>query len=75
MSGLGQCIAEMIASKIYNEKEGYGESKVYGVVTSGNIWKFLKLKDNEIYFDLDDYGIKEVQKIIGILSSMVEQKA
>ena len=75
MSGLGQCIAEMIASKLYNEKEGHGENNIYGVVTSGNIWKFLKLKDNEVYIDLDDYGIKEVQKIIGILSYMVEQKA
>jgi hypothetical protein len=75
MSGLGQCIAEMIASKLCNEKEGQDENNIYGVVTSGNIWKFLKLKDNEIYIDLDDYGIKEVQKIIGILSCMVEQKA
>lgn len=75
MSGLGQCIAEMIASKLYNEKEGHATNNIYGVVTSGNIWKFMKLKDNEIYIDLDDYGIKEVQKIIGILSHMVEQKA
>ena len=75
MNGLGQCVAEMIASKLYNEKEGCVENNIYGVVTSGNIWKFLKLKNNEIYIDLDDYGIKEIQKIIGILSSMVEQKA
>jgi len=75
MGGLGQCIAEMIASRLYNETEGHGENNIYGVVTSGNIWKFLKLKNNEIYIDLDDYGIKEVQKIIGILSYMVEQKA
>lgn len=75
MSGLGQCIAEMIASKIYNEKEGSGENKIYGAVTSGSVWKFLKLIDNEVYIDLDDYGIKEINKIMGILSSMVEQRA
>ena len=75
MSGLGQCIAEMIASKIYNEKEGSGENKIYGAVTSGSVWKFLKLIGNEVYIDLDDYGIKEINKIMGILSSMVEQRA
>jgi hypothetical protein len=75
MSGLGQCAAEMIASGIFNEQEGTVLPKVYGSVTSGNIWKFLKLEDNKIYIDLDDYSVKEVSKIIGILCSMIEQNA
>jgi len=75
MGGLGQCAAEMIASRIFNEQEGTILSKIYGVVTSGNIWKFLKLEDNKIYIDLDDYSIKEVSKVVGILCSMIEQKA
>lgn len=75
MSGLGQCAAEMIASRMFNEKEGTTLSKIYGVVTSGNIWKFLKLEDNKIYIDLDDYSIKEVSKVVGILCSMIEQNA
>ena len=75
MSGLGQCSAEMIASRIFNEQEGTTLSKIYGVVTSGNIWKFLKLEDNKIYIDLDDYSIKEVSKVVGILCSMIEQNA
>ena len=75
MSGLGQCSAEMIASRIFNEQEGTTLSKIYGVVTSGNIWKFLKLEDNKIYIDLDDYSIKEVSKVLGILCSMIEQNA
>ncbi len=75
MSGLGQCAAEMIASGIFNEQDGTTLSKIYGVVTSGNIWKFLKLEGNKIYIDLDDYYIKEVSKIIGILCSMIEQNA
>jgi hypothetical protein len=75
MSGLGQCAAEMIASRIFNEQEGTTLSKIYGVVTSGNIWKFLKLEDNKFYIDLDDYSIREVSKIIGILCSMIEQNA
>jgi hypothetical protein len=75
MNGLGQCAAEMIASRIFNEQEGTTLSKIYGVVTSGNIWKFLKLEDNKIHIDLDDYSIKEVSKVVGILCSMIEQNA
>jgi hypothetical protein len=75
MSGLGQCAAEMIATKIFNEQDGTTLSKIYGVVTSGNLWKFLKLEGDKIYIDMDDYSIKEVFKIVGILCSMIEQNA
>ncbi len=75
MNGLGQCAAEMVASKIFNETEGIVLQKIYGVITSGNIWKFLKLENNIVYIDVDDYVIKELPVIIGILCSMIEQKA
>jgi len=75
MGGLGQCIAEMIASKIFNENEGNVGNNIYGIITSGSIWKFLKLVNNEAHVDLDDYGIKEIGKIMGILSAMVNQNA
>jgi len=75
MGGLGQCIVEMIASKIFNENEGNTINNIYGVIVSSSIWKFLKLVNNGVHIDLDDYGIKELGKIMGILSSMVEQRA
>ncbi|MCW5206740.1 hypothetical protein VU08_07400, partial [Desulfobulbus sp. F5] len=75
MSGMGQCMAEMIAAKIFNEKESGTAGNNYGVVTSGNIWKFIKLEGRNVYIDLDDYGIKELTSVLGILSAMVELKA
>ncbi|MGB5687611.1 MAG: hypothetical protein WBM35_17515 [Candidatus Electrothrix sp.] len=75
MSGLGQCIAEMIAAGIFNEREGESIDKSYGVITSGNLWRFLKLEGQDVHIDLDDYGIKELSEILGILSAMVELKA
>lgn len=75
MSGLGQCLAEMIAARIYNENNRAPLAKVYGAVTSGNVWKFMRLEDNSVGIDLDDYGIKEIAKIIGILCAMIEQRA
>lgn len=75
MSGLGQCLAEMIAARIYNQNNGTPLAKIYGAVTSGNVWKFMKLENNSVGIDLDDYCIKEIAKIIGILCAMVEQRA
>ena len=75
VSGLGQCIAEMYASRIYNEKEGHDLSFVYGAVTTGDEWKFIKLIKDTAYIDIDSYYINEIGKIIGILTEMVQQKA
>lgn len=75
MNGLGQCAAEMIAAKIYNDQENANLPKIYGVVTSGSVWKFLKLENNALHIDLDDYSIKEVTQIVGILCAMIEQRA
>jgi len=74
MSGLGQCIAEMVAVQIFNEQEHNTLSNTYGVVTSGMNWKFLKLTEQRVYIDLRDYNIEsEPQKILGILAAMISQ--
>lgn len=75
ISGLGQCIAEMYAARIYNEKEGHALSSVYGAVTTGDEWKFIKLVKDTAYIDIDSYYINEIGQIVGILTEMVQQKA
>jgi len=75
VGGLGQCVAEMIAARIFNEQEQSDISKIYGVVTTGHAWKFLKLQENSVFIDKEDYYIKTPDKIMGILSEMVRQNA
>jgi hypothetical protein len=67
-AGLGQCLAEMIAAQIFNQQEGNQISTIYGSVTTGNIWKFLQLEKTEVYIDLTEYFIGNLEKIMGILS-------
>ncbi|MBD0303574.1 MAG: hypothetical protein ICV85_15810 [Tolypothrix sp. T3-bin4] len=69
MAGLGQCVAEMLAAQIFNEREGNNIPVVYGSVTSGTNWKFLKLEGKVIEIDLSEYYLKDVNKILGILAS------
>ena len=73
VGGLGQCIAEMYAAHLFNEKEGLQLPAVFGAVTTGNAWKFLKLENNTVYVDIQDYYIDNVNKIIGILVEMAKQ--
>ncbi|WP_445637492.1 Type I restriction enzyme R protein N-terminal domain-containing protein [Nostoc sp. DSM 114161] len=69
--GLGQCAAAMLAAQLFNQQEGNQIKKIFGAVTTGEIWKFLKLEANEIFIDLNNYYIKEIDKILGILSQSV----
>lgn len=66
-SGLGQCIATMIAAQLFNQRQGTVIDEIYGAITTGTDWKFLKLCDRTIFIDRSDYFIKEVDKILGIL--------
>lgn len=75
VSGLGQCIAEMYASQIYNEKEGHNLPCFYGAVTTGDEWKFMKLIKDAAYVDMDHYYVTDIEKIVGILTAMVRQTA
>lgn len=67
-AGLGQCAAEMYAAKLFNEREGNQVSRIYGVVTTGEIWKFLTLEGQLVQIDLLEYFLNQVEKILGILA-------
>ncbi|MDM8569368.1 hypothetical protein QUF50_07670 [Thiotrichales bacterium HSG1] len=73
ISGLGQCIAEMIAAEIYNKQDNKSIPCIYGAVTTGHAWKFLKLEKNTVYIDIEDYYIKNPKKIIGIINYMIKR--
>jgi hypothetical protein len=75
VGGIGQCLAEMIAASIFNERESGEATPVYGAVTTGSLWKFLKLDDRTAYIDQREYHIDNLDKIMGILAAMVKRQA
>jgi len=72
VSGLGQCIAEMYAANLYNQQENLTLPCIYGAVTTGDEWKFLKLVDRTAYIDRDSYYISNIERILGILFQMAQ---
>jgi len=74
-AGLGQCVAEMVAAQRFNAEKGNDIPRIYGAITSGIDWLFLKLEDKKLHIDMSAYQIAQCDKILGILTSMVEQKA
>ena len=72
-SGLAQCAAAMIASRIFNEQKGNLINTTYGIVTTGSIWKFLKLND-ALYIDVREYYIDQLGKIMGIILQIISSE-
>jgi hypothetical protein len=70
--GINQCIAEMVAAQLFNQERHNVIETVYGVVTTGNVWKFLRLVGTVVYIDRMEYYIKEVERIVGILVAMIQ---
>ncbi len=71
--GLGQCAAEMVAAQIFNQQAAIEIKTIYGAVTTGSIWQFLKLEGQILTIDLSEYYLKDVNKILGILVSSLCQ--
>ena len=74
-SGLGQCIAEMLAAKIFNEREGNEITTIYGAVTTGDRWKFLKLQGQAVFVETTETLLTNLGKILGILAFGMDNRA
>ena len=73
--GVGQCVAEMVAAQRFNAEAGNDIPCIYGATTSGLDWLFLKLEGQRLSIDMAVYQLVQCDRILGILASMVEQKA
>ena len=70
-TGIGQCVAEMVAMQKFNEAKGKPISVIYGSVSNGTQWRFLKLEDKIVSIDLNDYALPPVDEILGMLVWML----
>ena len=69
--GLGQCVAGMIGAVRFNARGGMPINPIYGCVTTGSVWRFVRLNGAVITLGLREYGISEVDRLLGIFVSIV----
>jgi hypothetical protein len=69
--GTNQCVAEMIAARIFNERRKVNTRCVYGCVTTGDVWRFLILRGSQAVIETTTYDIRDdLERILGILWAM-----
>lgn len=57
--GLEQCIAEM-----YTTVQVFQQEKVYGIITDGEIWEFLRFENSVVAVDARNYYSQSVADIV-----------
>ena len=71
-AGLGQCIASIVAAQLFNQEQGIENSPIIGAVTTGDIWRFMELQGQTVRLDLSNVYLNQIDQILGILSSAID---
>ena len=71
--GIPQCIAEMLAASLFNERHEQPGRVVYGAVTTGSDWRFLRMSGREVEIEREEYYLREVERIVGVMVEMLSK--
>ena len=61
----------MLAAQRFKAGRGLELAHLYGVVTTGSAWKFLRLSGSNVVVDEIEYHIDRPEVILGILVTMI----
>lgn len=71
--GIPQCAAQMVGAKKYNEKRGNRPAAtMYGCVTTGDDWIFMRLTDT-IEIDDEKYYLSDLTTLMGIFQRILDE--
>ena len=69
---VNQAAAQMIGIRVFNEKRNYPKTIIYGSVTDGTTWRFLKLDNDNFYVDTNKFTTDNLPLLLGVLQEIVD---
>jgi hypothetical protein len=75
VDGLGQCLAELYAAALFNERKNRPLPRLFGMSTNGFEWIFgtYEVESRTFYHDSERYALQNLPRILGILSYMRDE--
>jgi len=70
-SGIAQCVAQLIGARMFNEHTGQHISALYGCVTTGEVWQFLRLEGAVVAIDRQRLYLDNLAGILGIFQAII----
>ena len=74
-AGVGQCAASMVGAQRFNAQKGKSIRTIYGCISSGTAWRFLKLEDSTLTIDFTDYALPPIDTVLGMLVWLASQNS
>ena len=71
--GFAQCGAEMYAARLFNKSMGEPYETIYGAVSNGFEWIFLKLEGDTLFIDTVRYYLGDLTLLLRVLQHIVDQ--
>jgi hypothetical protein len=72
LDAVPQCAAEMYAAQLFNQQQGNSIETIYGIVTTGYDWLFLKLNNQTLFVDSDRYFLNKLDELLGCWQQIID---
>jgi len=69
--GLGQCAAQMVAARMFNERASEIGRPLFGCITTGEDWHFPRLAGNELLLDRRRLYVDNVASILAVFQAII----
>ena len=70
--GFGQCGAEMYAAWLFNERAKNNVTTIFGAVTTGREWVFLRYEGDTLEIDFNRFSLADLPQLLGALQTVVD---
>ena len=71
--GIAQCLAELVAAREFNARRESVRRVLHGAVTTGDLWRFMRLEASVAEVDLSQIHVQSLDRILGVLLSMTAE--
>jgi hypothetical protein len=65
--GIAQCLAELVAAREFNSRRESVRTVLHGAVTTGELWRFMRLSGSVAEIDLSQFHVQRLDQILGVL--------
>ncbi|MFN4253942.1 MAG: hypothetical protein ACK4Q5_02915 [Saprospiraceae bacterium] len=70
--GTPQCIAQMVGARTINEQDGLQLPAIYGAVTTGDTWAFLRLDGAAVTIEERPFYLAKTADLLGALQAIID---
>lgn len=67
--------AQMVGARLFNERAGRATAPVFGCVTTGETWQFMRLAEQTALLHKLRYYLDNVGRILGVFQAIYQEAA